>query len=571
MSTSVSRRGFVAAAGSAAVATAAMSSVALADEAKDAAADAAEVANAVSDWGIEYPWAAEPPAIDEADVEEEIEADVVVCGLGVAGTAAFRAAAEEGVKVVAIEKGETPQCRSSQYCYVNGSHREDLSLLEVDVDEVCQDEWQSSGLYADYAIIRKFVKNEAEVFDWWANGDSEMYWQQPGEVVDMMAMMDPNATPEHPYMVFSMGSGNVDYATEPQVAYPTLVAFTNHQHVLDENCARAQEAGGTVYFGHFGEQLITDEDGRVTGIYARNAETGKYKKIAAKNGVIMATGGCEGDKGMARVFYPAMVEYNNLSAWPNFDVEGNPTDTGDGYRMGWWAGAAFSTFMAPMCHVMGGPNDVANMATSMGITTPHLRLNYNGVRFMNEDANCSDTEVSVERQPQTKAFLICDSHLDEQAATDAAGTLYTCASLDEQVDGETIFKADTLEELFESIPGMDVEQALASVEHYNELCAAGYDEDFCKNAKYLWPVQDGPFYASRMGIGLCLTTMGGLYSDNDARVYNNDKRVIPGLFACGNIQGNRFAVKYPFKLSGASHAMAMYYGYVAGKNAAAGL
>ncbi len=568
MAHSISRRGFVSAAGTAAVATAAMSSVALADE---AASDAAETARAVSDWGVEYPWAAEPPAIDDADVEEQIEADVVVCGLGVAGTAAFRAAAEEGVKVVAIEKAEGPQCRSSQYCYVNGSHREDLSLLEVDVDEVCEDEWKSSGLYADYAIIRKFVKNEAEVFDWWANGDSEIYWQQPGDDTDMAAMMDPNAEVEHPYMVFSMGSGNVAYETEPQVAYPTLVAFSNHQHVLDENCARAQEAGGTVYFGHFGEQLICDEDGRVTGIYARNAETGKYKKITSKNGVVMATGGCEGDRDIARVFYPAMVEYNNLSCWPNFDIEGKPTNSGDGYRMGWWAGAAFSTFMAPMCHVMGGPNDMANMATSMGITTPHLRLNYNGVRFMNEDANCSDTEVAVERQPQTKAFLICDSHLDEQAKTDAAGSTYTCAVLDEQVDGETIFKADTLEELFESIPGMDVEQALASVEHYNELCAAGYDEDFCKQSKYLWPVQDGPFYASRMGIGLCLTTMGGLYSDNEARVYNNDKHVIAGLYACGNIQGNRFAVKYPFKLSGASHAMAMYYGYVAGKNAAAGL
>ena len=368
-----------------------------------------------------------------------------------------------------------------------------------------------------------------------------------------------------------MSGGNAAYETEPQVAYPTLVSFTNHQHVLDENCARAQEAGGVVYFGHFGEQLIVDEDGRVTGLYARNAETGKYKKLVSKNGVVMATGGCEGDKEIAKVFYPAMVEYNNLSCWPNFDVEDKPTNTGDGYRMGWWAGAAFSTFMAPMCHVMGGPNDIASMASSMGITTPHLRLNYNGIRFMNEDANCSDTEVSVERQPQTKAFLICDSHLDEQAGTDAAGSTYTCATLDEQVDGETIFKADTLEELFESIPGMDVEQALASVEHYNELCAAGYDEDFCKNPKYLWPVQDGPFYASRMGIGLCLTTMGGLYSDNDARVYNNDKKIIPGLYACGNIQGNRFAVKYPFKLSGASHGMAMYYGYVAGQNVAQGL
>ena len=122
------------------------------------------------------------------------------------------------------------------------------------------------------------------------------------------------------------------------------------------------------------------------------------------------------------------------------------------------------------------------------------------------------------------------------------------------------------------MPGKDVGQALATVGHYNELCAAGYDEGFCKNSKYLWPVQDDPFCASHMGIGLCLTTMGGACTPTTKRVRTTTTSALsPVFFACGNIQGNRFAVKYPFKLSGASHAMAMYYGYVAGKNAAAGL
>ena len=40
----------------------------------------------------------------------------------------------------------------------------------------------------------------------------------------------------------------------------------------------------------------------------------------------------------------------------------------------------------------------------------------------------------------------------------------------------------------------------------------------------------------------------------------------PGGSAC-NIQGNRFATEYPIGLKGVSHSMAMYYGYVAGKNA----
>lgn len=50
----------------------------------------------------------------------------------------------------------------------------------------------------------------------------------------------------------------------------------------------------------------------------------------------------------------------------------------------------------------------------------------------------------------------------------------------------------------------------------------------------------------------------------------HERQIIPGLYCSGNSQGDRFAVNYPFKLSGASHAMAMFYGKVAGENAAAG-
>jgi len=34
-----------------------------------------------------------------------------------------------------------------------------------------------------------------------------------------------------------------------------------------------------------------------------------------------------------------------------------------------------------------------------------------------------------------------------------------------------------------------------------------------------------------------------------------------------DVRGNRFATESPIGLKGVSHSMAMYYGYVAGKNA----
>ena len=90
------------------------------------AADAAE-GHAPSPWGDYYPWPANPPEITDDMVEEELDCDVAVVGLGVSGVAAFRAASEGGAKVVGIEKGSMPQQRSSQYCYLNGKLTDTLA------------------------------------------------------------------------------------------------------------------------------------------------------------------------------------------------------------------------------------------------------------------------------------------------------------------------------------------------------------------------------------------------------------------------------------------------------------
>lgn len=525
--------------------------------------------------GIEYPWAEQPPAISDDQIEEELEADAVIIGLGVSGVAAFRSATEEGINVIAVEKASGPQCRSDNYCYINGTLNEPLGLPELNIDQLAEEEWASSGGYASYPIVRKFMKNSSEVFDWWAAGDPEIYIPTFPEEADVInGQYLDKALEEHPYCVSSMIYRDCD-TTEDKGFHPVRIYFTDHPHVVQENAQRAIEAGGTAYFGHFAEQLITDENGAVCGVFARNSETGQYKKIMARNGVILATGGCEKDEDIMGALYPTTVRVGNINPWPNMDVEGNFTNTGDGYRMGYWAGADYSLNMAPMCHVMGGNADRPDMSL-VGMTTPHLHLNYNGERFMNEEMDCTDVEVALESQPQGKCFLLFDSHLDEQsplAYDPVKGRVlgrgpWTLAQMEERVDGETVFKADTIEELLESIPGMNVETALVSIERYNQLCTEGYDDDFCKSSKYLWALQDGPFYAQRVGLGFCLTTMGGLRSDENCRVYNKDIKPIAGLYAVGNIQGNRFAVKYPFKLPGISHSMAMYYGYVAGKNIA---
>ena len=572
----LSRRGFLTLGGMAALgAGAALAGCAPQTQASGAAggsdAGAAEgaAAKALAPNGQEYPWAAEPPAIADDMVEEEIDCDVCVIGLGVSGVAAYRAAAEAGAKTVGFEKGAMPQCRSSQYAYVNGSLSERLGLkADFDLEKVFEHEFNDCSQITNQSIVRKWLYNHTEAVDWWIEG-GDCYVPEPGEVMGgnpMMGEPDPN----HPVNVTSMSDPSIDYENENQAAYPENLSFSDHQAILDNNVAKAEAAGAVAYYGHFGEQVVKDGSGRVVGAYVRNAETGKYKKVNATKGVVCSMGDGASNPDIMNFFYPHVVENGNFNPWPNMDVEGNLTNTGDVYPLGYWANAGFSQYQAPMIHVMGGPGDNGDQSVSMGFTGPLLRLNYNGKRFQNEDVAATECEFAFEKQPQKKAFMVFDAHFDEQAPQCINTFASSLQEMDARVGDGVIFKGATLKELFESIEGMDAEEAVKSVERYNELCAAGVDEDFGKKAKYLWPVQDGPFYAQRMGMGLCLCTMGGLSSDEDAHVLDTDHEVIPGLYVSGNAQGDRFAVKYPFKLSGTSHCMAMYYGKVAGENAAAG-
>ena len=572
----LSRRGFLTLGGMAALgAGAALAGCAPQTQASggaggsDAGAAEGAAAKARAPNGQEYPWAAEPPAIADDMVEEEIDCDVCVIGLGVSGVAAFRAAAEAGAKTVGFEKGATPQCRSSQYAYVNGSLSERLGLkADFDLEKVFEHEFNDCSQITNQSIVRKWLYHHTEAVDWWIEG-GDCYVPGPGEVMGgnpMMGEPDPN----HPVNVTSMSDPSIDYENENQAAYPENLSFSDHQAILDNNVAKAEAAGAVAYYGHFGEQVVKDGSGRVVGAYVRNAETGKYKKGNAAKGVVCSMGDGASNPDIMNFFYPHVVENGNFNPWPNMDVEGNLTNTGDVYPLGYWANAGFSQYQAPMIHVMGGPGDNGEQSVSMGFTGPLLRLNYNGKRFQNEDVAATECEFAFEKQPQKKAFMVFDAHFDEQAPQCINTFASSLQEMDARVGDGVIFKGATLKELFESIEGMDAEEAVKSVERYNELCAAGVDEDFGKKAKYLWPVQDGPFYAQRMGMGLCLCTMGGLSSDEEAHVLDTDHEVIPGLYVSGNAQGDRFAVKYPFKLSGTSHCMAMYYGKVAGENAAAG-
>ena len=539
----------------------------------------------------ENDWLGEEPEIDESKVTQTVDVDVAVVGCGVAGVAAVRSIAEDGGKVAAFEKGDGPQCRSGEYAVINGNVQAKWgrnTWTREQIDEIIDSHMVESTYRCKRAIMSKWAHNIGETFDWWVEANPDLYYAE----TTRSAIPDENAN-NFLIPIFYPLPERYDWTQERFPCYPTSVEFLPNQSVtVNANMQKAVDTGNVdTFYGCFVEKLIM-EDGRCVGLYARDAATGEYIKCNATKGVILSTGDYSQNTKMLKHFCPEVIENNITCMFTNVDVEGNFTNQGDGIRLGMWAGAQVQQSHAPMIHHMGGGAALDGVGV-MG-NAGFLNLDWNGKRFMNEDLPGQQIENQIELQKNRESWQIFDSNWPEQlpympAAHGGACYYEDYASkedgpknnatyrnykspyqLEAAVADGRVIKADTLEELVAKIYPDDTaaqQTALESIQRYNQLAKDGYDEDFHKPASRMWALENGPFYADKFTTALLLVCIGGLESDENCHTFDADRNVIPGLYVAGNVQGNRFATEYPIGLKGVSHSMAMYYGYVAGKNA----
>ena len=469
-------------------------------------------------------WLGTEPEIDESKVAKTVDVDVAVVGCGIAGVAACRSVAEDGGLVAAFEKADGPQCRSGEYAVINGKVQAKWgrdTWTREQIDDIIDSHMVESTYRCKRSIMSKWAHNIGDAFDWWVEANPDLYYAEttrsaiPDESADNFIIPIFYPLPEH-----------YDWKQERFPCYPTSVEFKPDQHVtVEANMQKAIDTGNVqTFYGCFVEKLIM-ENGRCVGLYARDAATGEYIKCNASKGVILSTGDYSQNTRMLKHFCPEVIENNIQCLFTNVDVEGNFTNQGDGIQLGMWAGAQVQQSHAPMIHHMGGG-----------------ACYYEDYASEDEGPKNNTTYRNYKSPYQLEAAV---------------------------ADGRAV-KADTLEELVAKIYPDDTaaqQTALDSIQRYNELAKAGYDEDFHKPASRMWAVENGPFYADKFTTALLLVCIGGLESDEDCHTFDADRNVIPGLYVAGNIQGNRFATEYPIGLKGVSHSMAMYYGYVAGKNA----
>ena len=539
----------------------------------------------------ELTWLPSEPA-DPTNIEEELTADVVIVGCGTAGTCAARAAAEEGASVIVVEKADhTAVCRSGQWAVIGGetNKRWERGVGQanyVDPDEVVEAVMTECQYYPNRALLSKWAHNNGEVFDWFIAAKPDLFISERS--TDPLPAVEPENDCSIWVRHYPLPEG-FDLSKERVKEFQSSVSFNpSQQPVLAANWQRAEEAGAVCYTGHFAEKLIKEGD-RVAGVFVRNAETGAYKKIMANNGVLLAGGDISNNPEMNAYYAPDLVLNGIQNMWSDMDAEGNFTNTGDCQKMGVWAGGRLQQKAAPMVHYMGAMSTIG--------AAPYLSLTLTGKRFTNEDISALQFQSAAERIPGKAFYTIFDAKWPEQLQAFQprfASTNYvvdtptpenllindvhpyvTRDAIEQACQAEgpfSIIKGETIDELLSKLENLtDIAAAKASIERYNELARNGKDLDFGKPANRMFPIENGPFYAFQGGMNVNLATLMGLVGDEECHVFNENDEIIPGLYVAGNAQGERFSVNYIPTMSGMSHSLAMYYGYVAGKNMAAGI
>ena len=497
-----------------------------------------------------------PSPIAESDIKETVEADIVIVGAGLSGISAARAAVESGAKnIVVVEKATTWQYRSNQVGCIGGKIQEDLGI-HIDKNAAVGQIMKECGYRPNQRILNLWADNSGEAFDWFlAASEGQYVVEAESDTYDGKSMSVRKMHWPHP--------------AEANIADDFYPIFDDCQICLPDNGPYIQnmvdiceKAGVQFLYSTFARQLVRpDNAGRVEGVIVED-ENGDYKKITASKAVLLATGDYASNAEMMSYYVPWSDRF--MSIFPNVDAKGEKTNTGDGQQMGMDVGG----------HLDVGPHAVMAHILQFGQEF-FLQVNEHGERFTNEDLSMTNIAKVMQNQPGSKVFQIIDSHWPEQYPM----LEMVMQNIRSYGDGEGFSaQADTLEELASQLElSADATQNLsAAVARYNELCEKGVDEDFGKAAEKMFPVVDPPFYAitydmlkhtsvEDVSCMRLLVTMGGLVTDDNARVLDDDSNPIPGLFAVGNVQGGRFVEDYPFTLSGASHAAALTYGYLTGK------
>ena len=312
--------------------------------------------------------------------------------------------------------------------------------------------------------------------------------------------------------------------------------------------AKADELGIPVITNMKAEELIKDKDGRVVGVKA--TMDGSEYTFNAKGGVVLATGGFGANPEMVKKYNPKIDE--------RFKTTDAPGSTGEALYMAERAGAELVNMgyiqTYPICDPLSGAIELIADARFDGA----IMLNQEGKRFVEELQRRDVLSEAILNQTGQYCWVLWNdnigkisntvkAHANEYEAFTKQGIMTTCDDLKCIAD-------------FTKIP---FDQLQKTVKRVSDMAGKGNDKDF-NHRSGLVDMQQGKYYVIK-AVPSTHHTMGGVRINEKAEALTAEGKVIPGLWAAGEVTGVTHGTN---RLGGNAYTDIIVFGRIAGEAAA---
>lgn len=510
-------------------------------------------------------WLGTEPEINDSEITATYDTEILVIGCGTGGMFTIAAAAEEGAKVIGIDRFPTGVGIRDDLGAINSRYQKEWGTNINKFDYITMATQYAAG-HINQDLVRLFCDESGAAIDWYGDRLAERgveLWHESGDSKD-----------ESRYEHFATGhsprwTGSDDGNGNPLDGNIILYDYaTNLGAQFDYNTKMVK---------------LVKDNGRVTGCIAENPE-GKYVKYTASKGVVVCTGGYSLNYQMMEALQPWNLRIIGRNG-------SEPGAFGDGIKACLWAGAKMdethSMMMFDRCALRPDQETGAETAKSgdngffwMG-SQPWLKVNADGKRFFNESGTYEGILHADEYQKGHCHYTLFDSNWTtyaQQFQMHGCSRLYPFENgadpnipyqaieggmLPGLIESGFVSQADTIEELAQKL-GLPASELKATVEHYNELAHAGEDTDYGKESFRLTPVDTAPFYGAK-NTGYVLCTMDGIQIDTNMNAIDTEGNAIPGLYVVGNDSGSYFANTYPNLSTGMACGRTVTFGRLVGK------
>lgn len=474
---------------------------------------------------------------------KQLETQIVVIAAGPSGLSAAVQAAEDGAKVIVLEKAAAVGGAANMGMgpLGIGTKYQKQQMIDLSVEKAFHMFMEYTHYNVDARLVKRYFEQSAETIEW---------------------LEDMGVEFEGAFRYFPQSEATWHIVKTDQGIGPRAASFMNK--ALYE---RALELGVTFLLETPAKKIVMEE-GKVSKVLAVDKDENEIEITC--QAAIICTGGAGANKQMIK-------DETGLTQGEDLFSFAIPGLMGEGLCMAWEAGADKTQIRIEMAASIEGTDELPGSVANV-FGQPNLLINKHGKRVMNEEYMQNTTYLSnvVTHQKEKLCYSLLDSSIVKyyiRNGVDNVSLVRTNPDVSDFYDGIKLAKengnkdfyvADSIEEMAELL-GIEEDILVDTVEQYNDYCDST-DEEFFKNKKYLRPIMKAPYYAAKVRAG-GYGTVGGIRINENCEACDKDFEPVLGLYAAGADSCNIYDDSYMFLLPGNSMGYAVNTGRIAGMSA----